>query len=327
MSRHLSKASRLALASLSLVLAAGGATLASTSLAAAPAAGIQAPGYFRMMVGAFEVTALSDGTLDLPVDTLLSADARQTRADVARLYLHLPLETSFNAYLINTGGKLVLIDAGGGALFGSRLGQLVRHIEAAGYKASQIDEVLLTHLHSDHVGGLISDGQLAFPNATVRADRRESDYWLSQETRKTAAQNDLQFFDAAAASLTPYIKAGKYRPFDAGPEIVPGISAVAAYGHTAGSTVYRVESQGRRLLLIGDLIHVGPVQFNRPDVTIEFDVDRKAARATRLDVFQRAATSADLIGGSHLPFPGLGRIQTTGKGFQWLPVDYTTKVK
>lgn len=327
MSRHLFKASRFALASLSLVLATGGAALPSTSLAAAPAAGTQAPGYFRMMVGAFEVTALSDGTLDLPVDTLLSADARQTRADVARLHLHLPLETSFNAYLINTGSKLVLIDAGGGALFGNRLGQLVRHIEAAGYKAAQIDDVLLTHLHSDHVGGLISDGQLAFPNATVRADRRESGYWLSQETRKTAAQNDLQFFDAAAASLTPYIQAGRYRPFNAGAEIVPGISAVAAYGHTAGSTVYRVESQGRRLLLIGDLIHVGPVQFNRPNVTIEFDVDRNAARATRLDVFQRAATSGDLIGGSHLPFPGLGRLQTAGKGFRWLPVDYTTKVK
>lgn len=330
MSSHFFKASAIRGALVStafLVLAASGTLIPAMSHAAAPMAASQAPGYFRMMLGAFEVTALSDGTLDLPVDTLLSADARQTRADVASLHLEVPLETSFNAYLINTGEKLVLIDTGGGALFGSRLGQLARHIEAAGYQASQIDEVLLTHLHSDHIGGLMSDGQPAFANATVRADGRESGYWLSAEARRHAVANDLQFFDAAAAMLTPYIAAGKYQPFKAGSQIVPGISAVSADGHTAGSTVYLIESKGRRLLLIGDLIHVGPVQFKRPDVTIEFDVDRNAARATRVDVFRRAAVSGDLLGGSHLPFPGLGRLQAEGKGYRWLPVDYTTQVR
>lgn len=330
MSSHYFRASairRALVATAFIALAASGTVIPAISHAAAPMAATQAPGYFRMMLGAFEVTALSDGTLDLPVNALLSAPARQTRADVAGLHLHLPLETSFNAYLINTGEKLVLIDTGGGALFGSRLGQLARHIEAAGYKTSQVDEVLLTHLHSDHIGGLMSDGQLAFANATVRADGRDSGYWLSAEARKSAAANDLQFFDAAAAALTPYIQAGKYQPFEAGAEIVPGISAVAAYGHTAGSTVYRIESKGRRLLLIGDLIHVGPVQFQRPDVTIAFDVDRNAARASRMAVFQRAAATGDLLGGSHLPFPGLGRLKAIGKGYQWLPLDYTTQVK
>lgn len=330
MSSHYFKASAILRALVStafIVLATSGMVIPALSHAAAPMAASQAPGYFRMMLGSFEVTALSDGTLDLPVDTLLSADARQTRADVASLHLEVPLETSFNAYLINTGEKLVLIDTGGGALFGSRLGQLARHIEAAGYQASQIDEVLLTHLHSDHIGGLMSDGQPVFANATVRADGRESGYWLSAEARKHAAANDLQFFDAAASMLTPYIAAGKYQPFKAGSQIVPGISAVSADGHTAGSTVYLIESKGRRLLLIGDLIHVGPVQFKRPDVTIEFDVDRDAARATRVDVFRRAAVSGDLLGGSHLPFPGLGRLQAEGKGYRWLPVDYTTQVK
>lgn len=330
MSSHYFKASAIRRALVStafIVLAASGTVIPALSHAAAPMAATQAPGYFRMMLGSFEVTALSDGTLDLPVDTLLSADARQTRTDVASQHLEVPLETSFNAYLINTGEKLVLIDTGGGALFGSRLGQLARHIEAAGYQPSQIDEVLLTHLHSDHIGGLMSDGQPAFANATVRADGRESGYWLSAEARKHAAANDLQFFDAAAAMLTPYIAAGKYQPFKAGSQLVPGISAVSADGHTAGSTVYQIESKGRRLLLIGDLIHVGPVQFKRPDVTIAFDVDRDAARAARVDVFRRAAVAGDLLGGSHLPFPGLGRLQAEGKGYRWLPVDYTTQVK
>lgn len=309
------------------LLAAGTATTPAISLAAAPMAATQSPGYFRVMIGAFEVTAISDGTLDLPVDALLSADGAQTRADIARLHLDAPLETSFNAYLINTGKRLLLIDTGGGALFGNRLGQLLRNIEAAGYMASQIDDILLTHLHSDHIGGLMSNGQLAFPNATVRADRRESDYWLSPEARKTAAESDIQYFDAATASLTPYITAGKFASFRTGAEIVPGISAVAAYGHTAGSTVFRVESKGKRLLLIGDLIHVAPVQLSRPEVTIQFDVDRDAARTTRLDVFQKAAASGDLLGVSHLPFPGLGRLRAAGKGFEWMPVDYTMKVK
>lgn len=296
----------------------------SISFAAAPLIKTQAPGYFRMMLGTFEITAISDGTLDLPVDTLLSANAKQTRVQLAKSYLGVPLETSFNAYLINTGSKLVLIDTGGGLLFGDQLGKLIKNIEAAGYKASQIDDVLLTHLHSDHVGGLLLDGAIAFPNATVHANRRESDYWLSTERMKTASANSMEFFKAAMSTLGPYIQAGKYQPFDADTMIVPGVMAHAAYGHTAGSTVYTVESKGQELNLIGDLIHVGPVQFEKPEVTIEFDVDRSAAKATRLTVFSQIAKSGQLMGGSHLPFPGLGRLKATSKGYQWLPVDYTT---
>jgi glyoxylase-like metal-dependent hydrolase (beta-lactamase superfamily II) len=327
-SSYIVSAARSVLLSVRLV-AAGicASAVPAISFAAAPMIKTQAPGYFRMMLGAFEVTAISDGTLDLPVDTLLSANAKQTRADLVKSYLEVPLETSFNAYLINTGTKLVLIDTGGGLLFGDQLGKLIKNIEEAGYKASQIDDVLLTHLHSDHVGGLIFNGAIAFPNATVHADRRESDYWLSTERMKTASADSMDFFKAAMASLGPYIQAGKYQPFDAGTVIVPGVTANAAYGHTAGSTVYTLESKGRKLLLIGDLIHVGPVQFDKPEVTIQFDADRIAAKATRLMVFSQIAKSGQMMGASHLPFPGLGHLRATSKGYQWMPVDYTTHLK
>jgi glyoxylase-like metal-dependent hydrolase (beta-lactamase superfamily II) len=320
----LSAGRRVLLSRVLAVVALVVAAIPSISFAAAPMIKTQAPGYFRMMLGAFEVTAISDGTLDLPVDTLLFADAAQTRAQLTYSYLKAPLETSFNAYLINTGTKLVLIDTGGGVLFGDQLGKLIKNIEAAGYKASQIDDVLLTHVHSDHVGGLLLDGAIAFPNATVHADRRESDYWLSTERMKAAPAKSKDFFRDAMATLGPYIQAGKYQPFDDGTVIVPGVTAHAAYGHTAGSTVYTVASKGQELVVIGDLIHVGPVQFGKPETTIDFDVDRSAAKATRLTVFSKIAKSGQLVGGSHLAFPGLGHLKATGKGYQWIPVDYTS---
>jgi glyoxylase-like metal-dependent hydrolase (beta-lactamase superfamily II) len=151
--------------------------LAATALAhaAAPAAKGQAPGWYRMSIGAFEVTALSDGTVELPVDTLLTGiTPARARAALARAYLKPPVETSVNGYLVNTGSKLVLIDAGAAGLFGPTLGKLVGNLRASGYTPEQVDEIFITHLHADHVGGITAaDGKAAFPNATVRMDARK----------------------------------------------------------------------------------------------------------------------------------------------------------
>lgn len=296
---------------------------ASPALASAPMAKTPAPGYFRMMVGDFEVTPLSDGTVDLPVDQLLHQKADKTKADLSRSFLKQPVETSDNAYLVNTGSKLVLIDTGAGALFGPTLGKLVANLKAAGYQPEQVDEIYITHMHGDHIGGLVGDGKLVFPNATVRAARQEADFWLSEENMNKAPADKRGYFQGAQAMLNPYLKAGKFKPFEGDVELVPGVRANGEHGHTPGHTTYVVESNGQKLVLIGDLIHVASVQMGNPAVTISFDLDEKAALAARKQTFDAAAKGGYLIGGAHLQFPGVGHLRSEGKGYRWVPVNFT----
>ncbi|MCS0660723.1 MBL fold metallo-hydrolase [Massilia terrae] len=299
------------------------AAIAAPALASAPMAKTPAPGYFRVMLGDFEVTPLSDGTVDLPVDQLLHQKPEQTKTELGQSFLTLPLETSDNAYLVNTGSKLVLIDTGAGALFGPTLGKLVANLRAAGYQPEQVDEIYITHFHGDHVGGLVSDGKLVFPNATVRAAKAESDFWLSEENMKKAAADKKGFFQGAMGAVGPYVKAGHFKPFEGNVELVPGIRANAEHGHTPGHTTYVVESKGQKLVLIGDLIHVAAVQMAHPTVTIAFDSDEKAAEAARLREFDAAAKGGYLIGAAHLQFPGMGHLKAEGKGYRFVPVNFT----
>ncbi|WP_313623892.1 MBL fold metallo-hydrolase [Achromobacter sp.] len=293
--------------------------------AAAPMVKTQAPGFYRMMLGAFEITALSDGTVDLPAEALLHAPASDVARHLREHHQNSPVETSINAYLVNTGAKLVLIDTGTGSLMGPELGKLEASLRAAGYQPEQVDEILLTHAHPDHVGGLTAGGKRVFANAIIRIEQDEASYWMSPERMGKAQEMARGFFEGAIASLTPYADAGRIAPFRAGAQLLPGISAITAHGHTVGHTVYAVESQGQRMLVIGDLIHVGAVQLQNPQVTIAFDMDEKAAAATRLKFFSDAARSGELIAASHLSFPGIGRLIKTGESFRWEPVSYTTQ--
>ena len=291
--------------------------------AAAPLAKEQAPGFYRLMVGDFQVTALSDGTVALPVDQLLTRTTpAQVKKILARSHLESPLETSVNGYLINTGSKLVLVDAGAAGLFGPTLGKLVANLKAAGYQPEQVDEVYITHLHPDHVGGLLAGDKPAFPNATVRADRHDADYWLSQANMDRAPADAKDFFKGAMAALAPYIAAGKFKPFDGDTELVPGIRAQAARGHTAGHSIFIAESKGQKIVFWGDLMHVAAVQFENPSVTIQFDTDSKAAAKERRKAFADAAHHGYLVAGAHLAFPGIGRLRAQGAGYVWLPVNY-----
>ena len=291
--------------------------------AAAPQVKTQAPGYYRVMLGDFEITALSDGTVALPVDKLLTGTtAAKTQKTLARSFLKAPLDTSVNGYLVNTGTKLVLIDTGAASLFGPTLGNLLANLKAAGYQPEQVDEVYITHMHADHVGGLMAADKLAFPNATVRADKHDADFWLSQANLDKAPADAKGFFQGAMASMNPYVAAGKFKPFDGDTELVPGIKAVATRGHTPGHSIYKVESKGQTLVLWGDLMHVAAVQFAEPGVTIQFDTDSKNAAVQRKRAYAEAAKQGYMVGSAHISFPGLGRLRVQGKGYEWVPVNY-----
>ncbi|MFC5475795.1 MBL fold metallo-hydrolase [Paraherbaspirillum soli] len=326
MTREFLKASRHALSALAIAAAAASTLLAPTAaIAAAPAQQkTQAPGYYRMALGDFEVTALYDGYIDLNQGELLkNVSAPDLKKLLARMFLGPTVQTSVNGYLVNTGTNLVLVDVGAGKCFGPTLGTIQDSIRAAGYQPEQVDTVVITHLHGDHSCGLIgADGQLAFPNAELRTAKSESDFWLSEEVASKAPKQMQQFFKMARDSVQPYIAAGKFHPFQGRTELAPGLIAVPTPGHTPGHTSYQFSSKGETLLVLGDLIHSHAAQFPRPKIAIQFDIDSPKAVKTREAIFAQAAKNKTWLAGAHLPFPGIGRIRTEGSGYAWVPVEY-----
>jgi glyoxylase-like metal-dependent hydrolase (beta-lactamase superfamily II) len=302
----------------------------SSLQAEAPMQKTQSPGYYRMMLGQIEVTALFDGIVELDAALLQNISETDVKDLLSRSMIDDPhkLPTSVNAYLINTGNKLVLIDAGGGTFYGSTKGQLPENLKTSGYTADQVDDVLITHLHPDHVAGLLGpDRKPAYPKAVVYVAKAENDFWRSDvdpknippEYKEPLKQARKIVHDAAK----PYIELGQWKTFETDLPI-PGIKAVAIPGHTPGHTAYEVSSDGKTLIIIGDMVHFAAVQFPRPDAAVSFDLDAKQAVATRKVIFDRVADGKTFVAGMHLSFPGIGRLRSDGtNAYSLIPVDYS----
>ena len=301
------------------------ALVISGAMAQAPQQGTQAPGYFRLAVGDYEVTALFDGYNDLSPKLLQGMSQSQIRALLARRSIESPgVQTAFNAFLVNTGKQLILVDSGAGQCIGATAGQLLANMRAAGYQPEQVDTILLTHLHLDHVCGLVdAQKQALFTHATVYAAKAEADYWLDPTALAKAAAGAREFFKIAQDSTAPYVATGRFKTFAAGQSPLPGlVEATLEAGHTPGSTTYRFTSQNQSIVFMGDLVHNLAVQFEHPEVSIGFDVNSAQAINARQAVFSAAVASKTWVTAAHLPFPGIGHITAQGKHFQWVPVEY-----
>ena len=296
-----------------------------SALADAPQHHDQVPGFYRLKVGDFEVTALFDepATADLHWLTgdkaTLDGVANGLREDP-----HL-LEVADTGFVVNTGKQLILVDAGAGPWFGGgAFGRFAGNLRSAGYTPEEVDLVLVTHLHSDHVGGLTTqDGISVFPNAEVRVAKEESDFWLSPEIAAKAPKEVQPFFQAVQAIAAPYLKAGKWRTFSGSEAIVDGMQVVPLHGHTPGHTGYEFSSKGQNILFWGDIIHAQRVQLRHPEITVVFDSDPAAAAATRNQLLPKLADEDVVIAGAHMLFPGLGRLHKEASGYGWAPVQFT----
>jgi glyoxylase-like metal-dependent hydrolase (beta-lactamase superfamily II) len=308
-----------------LAVLAGSVVGPNPALAAAPQHHEQVPGFYRAKVGDMEVTALFDGAAVFDLHWLT---ARKVTMDRVERALHDDphlLDTGDTGFAVNTGKQLILVDAGAGTWYGGgALGRLVDSLHTAGYAPEQVDRVLVTHMHSDHIGGLTTqDGKRVFPNADVFVSKAESDFWLSPEIAAQAPKDAQPFFQAAQGIAAPYIKAGKWHTFSDSEAIGDGLRAVSLHGHTPGHTGYEFSSKGQKILFWGDTIHEQLVQLSHPDITVVYDIDHAAAAATRNQLFPRLAREGVLIAGPHMPFPGLGRLRKEANGYVWAPAIFT----
>jgi glyoxylase-like metal-dependent hydrolase (beta-lactamase superfamily II) len=297
----------------------------ATALATGPQVKTQVPGWFRMMMGDYEVTALNDGYLEFDTKLIQHANQKKIVQGMRDSFIKEKdsIPTSINAFLVNTGTKLVLIDSGAGNVFGPTLGHLIENLEASGYTPSQVDLVLLTHLHGDHANGVVTpEGKMAFPNAIVMTTGPEESFWLDHGHAAHPPKGLEPFFQMANADVAPYQKAGRYKTFLPDSEIIPGIRSKATIGHTAGHTGFLVQSRGEALWVTGDIVHVGSVQFKNPAVSVAYDIEDDAAIEWRKKAFADAAKNRTLLAGAHISFPGIGHLRKEGMGYTFVPVQY-----
>lgn len=283
----------------------------------------QAPAIYRVRIGSFEITVLSDGYLDADPN-LFSAggDVLAQLTDEAFLS-RTPFRLGTVAYVVNTGRRLILIDAGCGPLFGPTSGFLLANMRTAGIAPEQISSVLITHMHADHVGGLLTEGQATFPNAEIVIHSAELDYYMSDLALSRATERTRPWI--LRARRVPEHYPG-IRFFDRDGEVSPGISACVLAGHTPGHTGYIIDSDNNQLFVSGDIVYSPVYSFKYLDYDFPFSVDHVAAEQSRRRALDMIAAERWLMTGSHLPFPALGHVRKMGSAYEYVPDEWRFEV-
>lgn len=283
---------------------------------------IPSPGFRRTKVGDVEIIALIDGIARRPLgeEFVKNAPLAEVRALLSSQGLPTEyIDIPFTPFLVVGNGRKILMDTGLGEFGGPTTGRLLEHLRAAGVQPGDIDTVLITHYHGDHINGLRNKaGALTFPNAKVMVPAVEHAFWMDDARMAAAPQGMKGAFENVRRTF------GAMSPdmlvqFQAGQEVAPGIQSVAAYGHTPGHTLYEVKSAGQSFMYIADLTNVPALFARNPDWAVTFDMDADAARAVRRAVFERITASNALMGGFHFPFPAFGRMTASGNGYAFQP--------
>lgn len=224
---------------------------------------------------------------------------------------------SFTPVIVNTGRELVMFDNGNGAARRPDSGRLADMFGAAGYTVDQIDVVVLTHFHPDHIGGLMEDGAPLFPNARYMTNAAEYDFWMADDRLSGQTEGVARL---TRSNLAPFAERMTF--IGDGEDAVSGITAMAAHGHTPGHTAFHIESAGQRLLLTADTANHYVASLQRPDWHVRFDMDKEAAAATRRRVFEMLAAERIPFTGYHMPFPAIGFVEPMGQGYRYVPATY-----
>ena len=301
------------------------AMLGETALSKAPQLGTQVPAFYRFKVGDAEVSVISDGALTLgdPKGTFTGVPEEELRKMLSDNFLPpnaVMLEQ--NSPVVNFGNKLVLFDTGLGTVkgFGPSTGRQQRSLKAAGIKPEDVDAVVFSHAHPDHVGGVIgANGKPLFPNAQFYIAQSDLDFW-TDEGKLNGPLKD--FIGVARKNLLPVRNRIVF--YKDGQEFLPGIQAMAAPGHTVGHTVYLITSQGKTLCNAGDIAHHHTMVVENPQRAFVFDTDGQQAVESRLRVFDMLASQRVAAVTYHFPWPGLGHIGKQGERFHYFPTPLRT---
>ncbi len=279
--------------------------------------------YHKVQVGDISVTMVSDGFFPANSDIFPDVDADRLKSalDVAGVHSDAPevppggYESAVNGFIIETGGKVHLIDAGGAGM-SPTLGKLTQNMAAAGYHPDQVESLIVTHLHPDHIGGAAADGKAVFKNAEMVLSAADHGFWTNEDIINGAPDDAKPYFMMANAAVDAY--SDRLRLIGDNDVVCPGVTSIALPGHTPGHTGFMVSSGNETLMIWADIVHQQDLQFDDPTVSLIFDIDAEQAMKTRQRVFDQVATDNQRIAGCHLRIPAVGHVERANESFRFV---------
>jgi len=281
------------------------------------------PSRYALRIGDIDVLVFSDGVLTPPAESMATnADPAIRGAWLDDMFLPRDVfDWALNAVVVRSGSQTILIDSGLGVEYPDfpRAGQLVHRLEAAGIDLGSVTDVVLTHMHFDHVGGLLVDGvrERLRPDLRIHVSAAEVKFWASPDFSRTAMPPDLVKVARRAATRFLNEYGAQLRTFDEEHEVAPGVVVSRTGGHTPGHSVVRLASGGDRLMFAGDALF--PVSFDHPEWHNGFEHDPEEASRVRIRLLRELAETDEMLVATHMPFPSLGRVAADGDLFRWVP--------
>jgi len=302
--------------------------------AAAPQAGKQAPAFYRYKVGSIEITVVNDGVSRMPVtdDFVSNASKNDVNAALEAAFLEKDFYAGpYNPIVINTGSKLALVDTGTGeTAFGASKGlngRLLLNLAAAGIDVKDIDTVIVSHYHGDHINGLLkADNSITFPNAEILVPAKEHNFWMDDGEMSRASKPRV----VAGFKNVRRLMAGevlrRVRTYEWDKEVIPGVTAVGTPGHTPGHTSHIVASEAKTVYVQADVTHAPFLFARHPDWHFMLDVEPVEAEATRRKVYDMLVADKMLVQGFHYPFPAVGHVEKSGSGYREVLINWNPTI-